>query len=514
MKRILFSLGMVLLCALLFAGISTVVLMVAPGTEIFGIRYVSLMAGNGTADITPNISADQWLNIQNIEIETGTAPIIIERNNVSAGEVHFYQSFVGFTKDDIEAPTLEYSIDAETNTLKLKTAELNKFGIATNECYLKVSLPGGLSKVETISITSKKSPLTIQGESKITLQNLNVKGNSGITFSIKEMSVQNINVSQTISSLTIPSSVTVGGNVTYETTVGNLKIESAIGGDINANTTAGMIYFNSCKNFTANTDAGSVRSVSSDVKNQVYGNFYFTTALGDCEVYQIHGTEAVVKTQYGKVNIEHVPTLTINAEHGQINVNHVQRAIVTSSTSTMNFPYVENSIYITTTYGTIHLGDEDGSVSNVDISTKSSKITIQNAIGFVKVNASANAKVVLQNKSANNIYIATAGDVSAKGLVGNVQIYTFGMLYAEFESVDSATIVAKDESVDVKIMQNQDVKYKLQTDKNMTVERDLESLEEIRKLSKSYVDEAYDSAAHKLYIRAQGAIVDIYKKTA
>ena len=98
MKKIVITLLVLLIgMPLLFFFGSAVILFLAPGTEIFGVRYVSaalkITVKNGVQTLE-SFSGDE------IFIETHGVPITIQFSDYYTTSVNFTQNFVGYTKSE------------------------------------------------------------------------------------------------------------------------------------------------------------------------------------------------------------------------------------------------------------------------------------------------------------------------------------------------------------------------------------------------------------------------------
>ena len=122
MKKKLAAVLIILICsALLFVIGGALILVFAPGTEIFGIRYVSY--GDSNCEVTEPLTEFSGTKIY---VSTNSVPININFTEYYSSEVKFSQKFVGFTRSGFNEAGLNVYTDEEKN-LHIETKELVKW---------------------------------------------------------------------------------------------------------------------------------------------------------------------------------------------------------------------------------------------------------------------------------------------------------------------------------------------------------------------------------------------------
>ena len=119
-KKIIGAIIVVLGCALLLVFGSVLIMFLAPGTEIFGIRYVA----SGTSKCeNPNKKLEAFSG--DIYIDTKNVPITINFTDSYAYGVDFCQNFIGFTKS--KEKVADVSIEYKENDLYITAKEIEEF---------------------------------------------------------------------------------------------------------------------------------------------------------------------------------------------------------------------------------------------------------------------------------------------------------------------------------------------------------------------------------------------------
>lgn len=384
-------------------------MMLAPGLDVFGVRYVSAKVGKYKEEKTHlTIGGD-------LNLSTGSVPVTITFGESGSGGVVYEQQFQGFSKSS-DTPSLsvlnqngeEYS----SGKCFIKTTEYKKFIWANRlaEFYLNINLPVTYLATNSFNIESENSDITIVGHEGLaqSIKNLSVKTGGTVTIKNKLNITENLTV-DCANSLYLDSNVNVGGNIVANMHNESLKIDNPIGGDINFTSTGGTLTFNTCKNLTTNTSSGNVYTTGTGL---VSGNLNIETKYGAVEIKTITGTENNIKAHSGIIKIDNVA--------GLLNIESTRSDITIGNAVNLNLKTTTGDIKVT---GAITGNITAESSANGDI--------ICNAIQGDASLKTKNGNITISGAVVGNLYIESVEGKTQfvscnnlSGKVGNRGIYT------------------------------------------------------------------------------------------
>lgn len=411
---------------LLFFFGSALILFLAPGVEIFGVRYVN--AGSSDYHNTQNIKDFTG----DIYIETYGAPITITLNEYYNTQVSFAQEFIGFTSGKLDKANLSVSIDEEDN-LHIKTKELKKFIYAesmSSDYYLKLVMPF-FAAGRSIFINSEKSEVTINGTINANVFELETSNSLKINgaLNVKDFKFHTskvINIDKKISAT----------NLDVKSTNANINITKNILGDIRAETNGGDIRFMSCENLTAITKSGSIRAYGESL-NSVRKKVTIKTSSGSATLgnVSVGDTSQVLEftSSSGSINVTKMYDGKIKTERGKVNIKQARILNIDAKVGDIDVGMVSSSINIQGRNGRVKLG-ELGVIANPTVRTTSGTIRVSNASGNVDIK-SRNNNVVFANNNSYNIKLYAGKTLTATGLKGVVDAYANGDVEFKFDSL-------------------------------------------------------------------------------
>jgi len=464
-KKILgFLLVFVLVVALFFIG-SGVFLMIAPGTEIFGIKYIG-----GSASEYSQVQSLTDLKGESIYIDTHGVPITINYTNLYTSDVKFVQNFTGFTRSTHEKARLDIYLDEDGNT-HIETKEMIKFLFAnqSRDFYLTINLSSVYAMDKNLFINSNSSKITINGNATyqdfnvVTGDALIVKG-SVVAENIKYHSGKQIVIDETMKA----------NNYDLSSTGASINVTQAINGDLKAVTKSGDIKFTSCNNVSIKTGSGTVRCFG-DGLNSVLGKVDIVTGGGDVILGHVASADenalCNIKSQSGNVSISTMSDGIITSDRGKIKIGEARAVVVNSKLGSVNIDKVEEEIVVNGKNGNVALG-ELGSVNNVKVFTTTGKINVKNANGVVNLE-SESSSVYLENNSSENISVVSGRDATLSNLKGKVYIKSNGDIDAKFYGItDNVTIETGSKTDNVNILAENtsylDVDYDIISSKGKT----------------------------------------------
>lgn len=427
-KKILGVFIVIIFCGLLFVFGSALILFLAPGTEIFGIRYV----GAGTSKVDEPLQNLTSFS-GDIYIETYSVPITIKYSDYNTTSLYFQQEFVGFTRTDSEKASVECAVDASGN-LRIKTTELVPWVYAekmTSDYELVLTLRAGFDAHKDIYVTSNSSTLLVDGY--ITCSNFSFVSSEALTIN-GAISTTNFKY-HTNRTITLDDKVTCT-NVDLKSTSSNINITKGLAGDIVAETKGGDIRFVSCRNLTATTNSGSIRNYG-EGRNTVSGAVSITTRSGDTELGNVGSSAATnkleIKSTSGSVTITNMYDGEITTDRGKVTIGTARAIVISANIGRVTVESVSSSIVVNGRNGKVYLGT-NGTISNPTVRTTTGTIDVSNAVGEVYLESTSNA-VTLNNLSSTKIYVHAGRALTATGLQGEVKAYANGACNLTFARV-------------------------------------------------------------------------------
>ncbi|MBR2909069.1 MAG: hypothetical protein IKC11_01820 [Clostridia bacterium] len=441
----------IIICAiglpLLFFFGSAVILFLAPGVEIFGVRYVSaalnITVENGAQNLT-SFPGDE------IFIETHGVPITIQFTDYYNTSVVFTQDFIGYTKSKYERPYLDVKVDSNGD-LRITAKELVKFIHAAegNDMYeFVLTLSSAFIKNKGISIKSHDSPVTIIGTAEFSYFSLVSEGS---------LTIQNKLIAprfkyHTMKSITVGSKIETS-TVDLKSMGGYINIQKEISGDITAETVSGDIKFISCANLTAKSKSGSIKC-SGEGLTLVRGQTKIETTAGSVHLGHVStsGNDKVcyIKTSSGSINVNTMVDGEIASQRGRVVIDTARNLVINNRVGNVTVGKVANGIVVNGRNGKVNLG-ETGIVNNPTVNTTSGTIKVANATGKV-ILKSTSQSVNFVNASSTNITLYAGKGLTAKNLQGDVDAYANGDVSMHFMAISgnvTLNVGSKSDNVEV-----------------------------------------------------------------
>ena len=441
------------------------VLILAPGTRIFGLMYVTkdARAYNSTRlNLVTELNKQGYEGFNgSITIETDEVPVYIEYTERYGYEFQYYENYVGLTKTDLEKPFYELSKDKNGGVvIKVHGFEKFLFENKVTNRFLKVFVPmvevSGYEGGDTnITIKSKKSNIefcsTYPDSATPEFNQISVETTGKITIS-KET------VAKTYKLIT-PNTITIDENYKnvvkathydLESTRGRIVIKTAIDGDVKAKTNNGSIKLVSCRNLTVNTNYGDIVGFDEDEKIDVQGMAYITVKSGKVSLGKVAGgAESMITTNSGRVTVDKIGTATITTRKGSVTVLSINKGTITTNTGNIKVEEAVDSLIVKTTRGKVTLGAEGMTMNNITVTSHIGRVYVNSAQGKVHITTNA-SDVYLTNTASNDIHIVSGGDVKATGLTGKVHVEAAENVNLTFTKVtDKVDVYAGDKTKSV-----------------------------------------------------------------
>lgn len=458
--------------ALFFAG-SALVLILAPGVDIFGVRYMN----KGMSEYTYRGNVTSFNG--DIYIETEAVPITIEYSVNASYFIYYCQNFVGFTRSEHEKASLDANLVNNEKTgkkdLVVKANEMVKWLYAQElgaDYEFKLRLPIE-AKNKSLHIKSPTSNVTIKADqmSDIDMEEFDVVSEGDFTLqgkikaeTFKLHTNKTININDNIDCVDVDLKSS-GGNINITKSVRNIK----------AQTSVGDVKFTACQELYVKTDSGDVKSynagltsVAGSVKIETksgfieLGNVSFDTSLED------EKRKLEIKSNSGEINVSTANDVVITSERGKVLIGEANKLVINANVGSVVVRTVHESAIINGRNGSVTMG-ENGTIKNVEVVTTSGKINIQNTTGQVNLKSTSNA-VTYKNLTSENITIHSAKDLNAHGLRGTVNIYTNGDANISFASVSGDVNIetggkTDNVNIDATCQKYSSVNYKIESTK-------------------------------------------------
>lgn len=410
MRNFLFIMGLLIgsfIIAVIGIGLF---LMLSPGAEVFGIKYIKATASNST-EVTKTydkaVSGD-------LVFDTNGVPIEVEFHPYSNFEFTFVQKFNGFTRTDIDRPNISLEIDDETGNLKIATSEYVAFLWGVNSSFsLKCKIPATY-RSHNVTFSSNKSKITFVGNDQVVseIDTLTIQTSGVINFA-DNMKVKMLNINNKSQKITIPSTMNLNGaNIISK----GAKILTTVSGKLSYDGGKYSLEFISAGELSAKTTNGKV--VSTAEGTSVFGNVDITTKKGVVTLQHVVG-DLTIKTTSGKVEIGQNLKVATAGVGGKTNIETNTGDIYLIG------EYLNSFVNIKTNKGKIYIGDnsrsdtekENGPLSKIldlEISTSSGRVEIEQ-VSTVKITAkTANIEIGKVLKSCN--ITTTSGDVELQNV--------------------------------------------------------------------------------------------------
>ncbi len=461
-KKIWGVILVLIFCVLLFIFGSVLILFLAPGTEIFGIRYVA--SGISECSVDQNLESFSG----DIYIETYGVPITIEYTDYTALNVSFHQDFVGFTKSKNKVASLDCEIDDDGN-LHLTANEIVPWVYSHTmgaDYKFVLQIPVSIYRTRSLFIDSTKSSLLLKGNPSC--KTFSFTSNESLTI---EGSITATNfVYHTDGTITLGSGINCT-NVDLYSSSSNINITEALTGDIVAETKGGDIKFVSCKNLTATTNSGSIKNYGEGL-NSVSGEVNITTRSGSIELGTVgisSLTNAVsINSRSGSVSISSMYDGEITTDRGKVVVGSARALVVNANVGNVTVDSVSGSIVVNGRNGKVYLGT-NGEINNPTVRTTTGAIEVNNAVGEVLLESTSNS-ISFINGSSTNINLHAGKGLTATNLKGSVTAYANGAVSMVFSQVSNNVDVSvgtkcKTINIDASCLAYDEVDYLLKSTK-------------------------------------------------
>lgn len=458
-KRMTTIFFIVLGCVALLMSLMFLVLFLAPGFSLLGIKY--LRAGThvlSTGAVNIYETVGEGFN-GSIILETNEIPVTVyftqaQNDNVLNNGFSFtyYDNFQGFTTSEFDDPSYTITKDLVGNvTIKTKEYEKLIYESGSSERYINLYIPlvyvdkANMGEQVNLTINAGKAPITFiktqEDDLRIPAFNkINIKTNGEVAF--------NTSVYATTYEYSTNNSIEISEDKTKGIDAHNFKLTSNRGavtvkrdvaGNIEATTNSRDIKVLSCKNLIAKTTYGSVKCYSGEKAITTTGLVNIETKSGDVSLGKIQGTgENIIKTGTGNVSIDSIGNGTLETSAGAVRIKTLNNFKITTNVGKVVVEEAKTKVDVNTKRGNIVIGGNGMSVGEVSAYSRLGKINVVGASGKVNLQTVQN-NINFENGSSTDITISSGKAVVATNLQGKVDIFATTKADIVFDKITDTT---------------------------------------------------------------------------
>ena len=522
------TLGVAIACVATFV----VVLFLAPGFSVFGLKYIAkgTHVVNETCMIAEKMEGGSFSGSIRVEVED--VPVQVVFSQGFSYQVEYYDNFNGLTNSKFDDPSIAFSKDAD-GTAVIKITSFKKFIYENGNSnrFVKILIPssgvGATNAGKTdLKIVSKTSPVSFSDEindyydplfNKIEIETYGKVTSStrvyANTYSLKTINAINIHESET--------EVINATNYILDSTGGKIVVSRPVSGDITATTKNARIQVLSCRNLTASSGYGDIYSSSSDAGIVVNGAAKITTTAGVVDIDSILGgsEKSVITTKTGNVTIKKAMDVDLTTSRGFVKLNSVRKASITTTSGSITVNEVTEKINAVSKRGKINLGAEASVLYNPTVESTYGGVNIYSSSGTVKV-TTIDADVNFTNTDSSNIQLNVGGNLTANKLTGSVDVEVSGNASVDFVSfTHKSNIVGKGDnsSITVQLLNNNNssFSYSLQGNDASLFEYNTEDVQNHVQIGKAqHLVSAADMVGKPLLsVSSKGRVMVYYKRS-
>ncbi len=460
-----------------------VVMIVAPGADILGLKYIR--STSGSIDSEQGFYTGELLDT---DVVINCDNILVKVNFVQSYtfSVHLVDVYNGYCKSGDE-PEVTMAIKEGIYTFDVNEYQPFVYHNRSDESALYINVPiyftgrvivcSRKSKVITSGLVGNLYGLTIETGGVVDIQD-NLK-TTDLNLVVKDKKV------------TISENAKIKGNLNIESQNANISCGCVIGGDISIKSKGGSLKFPECNNLTveaSNTEISSVNENVAKVKNNAnitsnddvtlncLGDATITTKRGKVSLGETATTNSgkiVVTTKSGNIDLKgtYSGSVTIDTSSGDVIADWLKQAKITSVYGKVKSARVDDGeittggsgitilqsgkmLILKTRGGDIILGEKGKYFdASVKATTTAGKIVINNARGkeYKLQTASGDVDFLGSEKVSTKLTITSEkGFITAKNITDECTIKSTGKIDCTIVSTTATTtITGKSGSVSV-----------------------------------------------------------------
>lgn len=429
------TLAVAVLCVASFV----LVLFMAPGMTVFGLKYIQ----TGTHvvskhfQITTALEEAGYPNGEfsgSIRVEVDDIPVQVVFTLGWNYEVVYYDNYSGLTLSKIQDPSITCTRDDDgTAVLKVTSFKTFIYENGNSTRYIKLLIPANrvsdsLAGQTDLTIKADKASVSFADEKpdnfdpyfhKISIET------AGGVYSSLNLKADTFEYT-TLNTITLGESVSTAINATnyiLKSTGGKIEINRPIEGDLQAITNNASVKLLSCDNLKINCGWGDVSCSNPEKDIVVNGTANITTTAGRITLGSVLGETgtSIINTKTGTVHIKKIYDAEITTTRGHVFVNSSRNLKTTTSSGAITIEEATASTNVTTKRGKVVLGGENAVVVNPTVQSTFGKVLATSTSGKVSIETT-NANVEFTNKDSTEIVLKVGGTLKATKLMGVVDI--------------------------------------------------------------------------------------------
>ncbi len=430
-RKVTTAVVVLLLSPILFLLICIMVLFLAPGVKIFGVRFVA----NGTSICQRD---EQFaMPSGDIYIKTTDVPITINYIPYQTVTLKFHQVFNGLTRSNVREADL--AIAESGGDLHLTTTEITTWLYSNKDkdnYFFELNLPANYQG-HSLFIESHNSSVTINGNGRYSTFSVKTSASLKVADSISATNF----IYHTSKAIELSQEKVSCTNADLSSTSNPITVKYALSGDLKASTNSGDIKFVSCNTLTASTSSGNVAAYGPgypSVKNAVkFNSKRGSITLGNVGENNANSLSEIVTN--GSVYITKLVDGKITSERGKINIGEMRTGIINSKLGNVTVGSVSSQLVVHGQNGNVDIGNVDV-VNDVWVETTTGKITVRNTVGSVYLHSSSN-NVQVTNLSSTKFTLLAGGKLTATDLQGDVIAEANGATVMSFKAVTGDVVL-------------------------------------------------------------------------
>ncbi len=462
LKRLTSIIFIVLACVIFLGVIYFLILFLAPGFMLFGVKYIMLnthIVSTGKTSITETLGSFTEITINAHEI-----PIYVVFTEDYDFQYIYYENFNGLTTSTFDDPSI--SSDKQSGVVTFEINEFRKFVLENSgsDRYFILYIPlNSISSSSYLNLTinSESSDITfIKNDSTDEriphFNTITINTNGKIDYQTEIVATTyNLTTNRSVV-IDEDSDIISATNYSINLSFGNITIGVAVSGDLDLTTKNGNIKLISCKNLTISTVFGNISSAGDDDIN-VSGVVNIVTRAGSVTLGKVSGSgQNYIKTSSGSIKIDSIGSGEIETNRGSVNIRSSDNLTITTSTGKVRVEISTTKLQVTTKRGNVELGSTGVLMNNATVTTNLGKVTMYSASGTTYIKT-LSSDVIFYNYDSTDITIECGDDLTATGLTGNVNISAEGDVSLGFANLNGKVVVnlgEKSKTATVEVLNN------------------------------------------------------------
>ena len=483
MKKFKFNLFLIFACFLVLVAGLMVVMVIAPGADVLGLKYIRSTSGSidslASFNCQSELGGEVVVNCDNID----TYVKFVQNYNFS---VNLIDQFNGYARSDEEPKVVMERADG-VSTFKVNDYRPFIYHNRLDGSGLYINVP--IYFTGKVTVVSNKSKVIVTGlTGALGELNITTLGKVVVEDNIK---LQTLNLNVGSKSVNISNLAKIEGNLTVVSKNANITVLPEVSGDIVVESKGGSLKFNTCNNLTVKADSLEIKSstdtiarvnttanivTNDDVILEVLGSanietkkgkitlgdsaktylgeISIVTQSGDVIMLGSYSNNVSCSTKRGDITATYLANTTIDTIYGEIYISKVDNATIAGGSNDIVVEECTSKIEAQSRGGDIVLGAKEKYFNgNANVKTLSGDVTLYNVKGstynITTSSGDVNFDGAKDNSSQVNIE-STKGYIKATNFGGSTYIKSEGKIYCSIlTSATSTEILGKNNDVTI-----------------------------------------------------------------